>query len=813
MRKLLLFILLILFQFGLSQTTIKVLDGYSNDNPLEGVVVVTDKNKELGKTNSDGIFVVAAQYKQVTLFFDGYESQKLYLYGKPITVVLEPIKVDLSESNLMSTDSEARKIIKKSIQEQKKNNIRNLKSYEYKSYAKFLVTASTDSMPYILFPKNHRDSSYNDVRKLLDESHLMLGERAMDHKYSAQYGEKNIVRASKISGTQLPMYEFVAMQPISSNFDEEKIKLFFKEFINPLSQSGLKEYRYRIAPEETIEGRPMWVIAFHPNKKSINKHQIKGSIWIDKETKALAKFYGENLSETHVVELEMDWTHFNNYWFPSQQRFRMDGGIISYPSVKDSVLPNGMVKLDTIKKREKVWLHLTNSYKDLISPQDFTAKEFKGYANEIDLVAMDQSDLTLINYRDAPLTRMEENTYIKIDSIGQKYKMDRNLKILRAISSGGKYSIGKYDLDLTSLFNYNDYEGVRLGLGGSTNYHFNPNFSLNGYAAYGFKDKKVKFGGGIDWFVNKPYSGKFFASYAQDVAASGRNSFELQNNYINFLRDNMTNIYNRDFYSYRRVKLGYQQDFWQNFTFSLSGIYNEKTAEFDYQYQDNRPDEKFLSFDTELALRWAPKDQYVRTPYGKVTINSGMPIFYLTLAKAWNVFNADYTPTKLNFTYLDRYRTLFGQTDFQLNSGVVFGDTPLFNLYEGMGNAKGGDKVFKHFGIAGMNNFETMRPGEFYSDKYLMFNISHKFMGFRFFKKEIFPEFIYRGLIGDMKNPQDHFNIDFKTPKNYYQEAGIEFNQLLGFFGLGAYYRLGDYAFDTFDENFYLKLTLKMTFF
>ncbi len=808
-------ILFLLFSSLLfSQTKITVMDGFMEDQPMSDVVILSVDNVELGKTNSKGVFIVPAGTNQIKLYFEGYHEKKLYAYGRDLVVQLEPITVQLSSTEITNDDSEARKIIREVIQNRKKNSIENLKTYEYKSYSKFLVTANKDSMPYILFPKNENDSSYNDVRRLLDKSHLMLGERAMDHKYSNKYGSKNIVKATRISGTKIPLYEFVAMQPISHTFEDDKIDFFFREFINPVSNAGLNEYRYRISDEETYEGKEIIVISFFPQKRIPNKQQIKGNVWIDKKNKAMAKFYAENLSDTNVAELEMDWSNFRDYWFPKQQRFRMDGGAISYPSVNDTILADGTLRLDTIKKKEKVWLHLTTSFKDVVSPKEFEAKEFRGYNNEIDLESMDNSDVTLEEYRDDQLTEMEQNTYVKIDSIGEKYNMDRNIRLLRIIGSGGKYSIGKFDLDLTKIINYNDFEGFRLGAGGATNYKLNKDFALNGYVAYGFKDEKIKFGGGVDWFVNKPYSGKIFAGYEQDVEASGRNPIALQNNYLHFLSGNLTNIYNDYFYRYRRIKTGYQQDLFQNLTFSISGIYNEKTAGFNYQYQTMRPDEKFLSFDTELALRWAPKDQNVRTPFGKVTISSGLPVFYLSLTQGWNVFNADYTPTKLNFTYIDKFQTFLGQTDVQVRTGAVFGETPIFNYFEGMGNAKRGDQILKHFGVAGLNNFETMLPGEFYSDKYFMFHLSHKIAGFKFLKREVFPEFIYRGLIGDMKNIGDHHNISFQTPDKYYQEAGLEFNQLIyGVFGIGTYYRFGSYAHDTFDQNFFLKLTLKFTFF
>ncbi len=806
---------LLLFSIGVcAQTKLIVMDGFMEDQPMEDVSILSDENIELGKTNKNGVFFVPAQYKTVSLAYEGYKDKKVFAYGKDITIFLQPITVELSSAEITNDDSEARKIIKQVIQNKKKNNIENLKTYQYKSYSKFLVTANKDSLPYIMDPRNEADSSYNDIRKLLDESHLMLGERAMDHKYSDKFGNKNLVKATRISGTKLPLYEFVAMQPISHNFDDEKIDFFFREFINPISKSGLQEYRYRIVEEEKLEGEDVIIIAFFPQKRIENKPQIKGHLWIDKKNKSLAKFYAENLSATSIAELEMDWTLVKGYWFPKQQRYRMDGGNISYPSVKDSVMPDGAVVLDTIKKKEKVWLHLTTSFKDIETPKEFESKEFRGYTNEIDINTMDDWDKTLESYRDNSLTDQERNTYVKIDSIGQEYKMDRNIRLLRVISSGGKYSIGKFDWDLTKIFNYNDYEGFRLGLGGNTNYKLSESFSLNGYLAYGFRDEKFKFGGGLDVFVNKPYSGKLFAKYAQDVDASGRNPIVLQNNYLKFLYGNLNNIYNDFFYSYRKVSVGYEQDIFQNLTFQLSAIYNEQTPEFNYLYQNNRIDETYLSFDTQLALRWAPKDQNVRTPYGKVTIRSGLPVFYLTLSRGWNVFNADYTPTKLDFTYLDNYRTFLGQTNMQVRTGAVFGDTPIMNLFEGMGNAKHGDQILKHFGISGFNNFETMLPGEFYSDKYFSFQVGHKFAGFKFMKREIFPEFIYRGLIGDMKNPQDHSFISFQTPDKYYQEAGIEFNQLIyGVFGVGTYYRFGTYAHETFDQNFFVKLTLKLTLF
>lgn len=808
----LIFFLFTLFLFG--QTKITVLDGLLENSPMSGAIILSEDNQKLGETNSEGVFIVPSHIKTIKIYSVSYQEKKLFLYEKDITVVLEPLLVELETSQISLDDSEARNWIKEVIQNQKKNDIKNLKTYQYKSYSKFLVTASTDSMPYILFPKTEKDSAYNDVRKLLDESHLMLGERAMDHKFSDKYGSKDILKASKISGTQLPIYEFAVMQPISINFNEDYIELFFKRFSNPVSNWGLKEYYYRISSYEELNNHKMIVISFFPKNKTEIDKRIKGRLWIDMETKSLTHFETENLKEKQFVEMEIEWQLFQNFWVPKQQHFRMNAGKISFPSVKDSITPEGEIKLDTIKKKEDVWLHLTTNFKDFESPIEFDSKEFKGYTTEIDFKSHENSEETLLNYRNDTLTLKELNTYLKIDSIGKKYKVDRGIKLLRIVTSGGKLDIGNYYLDLTKIANYNEYEGFRLGLGGGTNYKFNENFSAEAYTAYGFKDKKFKFGGGLNWHINKAYSGKLFVKYAQDVDAIGRAPIELQNNYLNFFSENLMNIYNSNFYSYKQVKVGYQQDFSDNFTFLAAGIYNEKKTAFDYSYRDSRNRENFLSTSTQIAVRWAPKEKHIRTHYGKVTIQGGLPVFYLSLIQGWNLFNADYTPTKIDFHYFDGFRTFLGRTRVQFHSGIVLGKSPLIDLYEGMGNAKSGSSIREHFGLSGLNNFETMLPSEFYSDKFIKLDVSHTFAGFRIGKKEIFPLFVYRALIGNMKNPQNHSGIDFSTPHKLYQEGGIELNNLFSAaLGIGAYYRFGHYAYDDFEQNLFLKLTLKLNLF
>src|SRR5690554_7693008 len=83
--------------------------------------------------------------------------------------------------------------------------------------------------------------------------------------------------------------------------------------------------------------------------------------------------------------------------------------------------------------------------------------------------------------------------------------------------SNGYFPIGFFDIDLKTLVKYNNYEGVRLGIGGLTNDKLFENYKLGGYVAYGFIDAKVKYGLGASVRVNKEKKTWIKLFYADDI--------------------------------------------------------------------------------------------------------------------------------------------------------------------------------------------------------------------------------------------------------------------------------------------------------
>src|SRR5690606_16500009 len=106
----------------IAQTKITVMDGFMEDQPMENVVVLNDDRQELGKTNSKGTFMVPAGINRITLFYEGYHEKKLYVYGRDLVILLQPITVQLSFTEITNDDSEARKLIREVIQNRKRNS-------------------------------------------------------------------------------------------------------------------------------------------------------------------------------------------------------------------------------------------------------------------------------------------------------------------------------------------------------------------------------------------------------------------------------------------------------------------------------------------------------------------------------------------------------------------------------------------------------------------------------------------------------------------------------------------------------------------
>ena len=116
-----------------------------------------------------------------------------------------------------------------------------------------------------------------------------------------------------------------------------------------------------------------------------------------------------------------------------------------------------------------------------------------------------------------------------------------------------------------------------------------------------------------------------------------------------------------------------------------------------------------------------------------------------------------------------------------------------------------------NFNLTSFLGFITMPAGKYYNDRFAGIYLTHRLP---FYFKSIGQntssfDVVYRGVIGNMKNPEYH-QFDFQKLDHLYQEVGLEWNNFMSsFFNLGVFYRVGYYNVDSFKDNFGVQFKLK----
>ncbi len=707
-------------------------------------------------------------------------------------------------------DKKSKELIRKVIEKQKENTPEKQNFYQYHSYVKFLITTRRDSIlnDRLYLPKgNNKNSDDITMLDLLKKGHIFIGERAMEHYYAKKKGYKNIVKANRVAGLKSPLYEFAAMDVQSVNLHDSYFVFLGLKYINPISKAGLGKYRYQIIDTVALNGRETIEVKFRPIRDSIKRH-LRGNIWIDKETLGIAQFNVNEASSKKNNEIVGEYQLKEGSWFPSKQYFKFNTGRYDYIAETLEKDQQGIMVLDTVSKSQPIMVYGNTYFNELKINEPIHKKVFRGHESEVDSKAYSLTQEEWKNYRQGiELDEVEKSSYLNLDSIGEKVKADRFVKYGRTAITG-YYPLKYVDFDLTSLLNYNEYEGLRAGAGFKTNHEFDDRWQIKANTAYGFKDHYWKYGMGVSYLADKPNFGIIGVYYFDDVFVFGSPVFSMENPYRDF-RENLDRFHNDLFSKEKNGTLFYQQDFLNTVTGKIEVSRNQKIPAFDYTYKGKSI---FEFFYIKLGIRWSPNSKFARTDYGKITLENNFPVLQFNATQGIKRLGGDFDYTKFDVKVQHQIENPIGKMKLQLNSGLTIGEIPLMNLYTGNGNSSLRNGVFKNFNIAGTNSFETMGEGEFFSDRFISFQIKQYLPSFTLLKKNIATNLVYRGIIGNLDKKELH-TLPFNTLENYYQEAGIEMNNLFYIFGLGSYYRFGAYHLNEQGENFSVKLTAKISLF
>ncbi|MFP9099440.1 DUF5686 family protein [Flavobacterium sp. RHBU_24] len=795
MKRTLLFAFLAFTVFTLSALAQTKVSGVVVDNtaqPLPYVSVYFKGSSEGVITDENGKFYLESQntYTDLLVSFVGFASKEVHLdspvaYNLKVTLAeaTELKEVVLYSGKTSKKNNPAIDILRKIWERRRKNGLHMFKQYEYDKYEKVefdlnnIDSAMTQSK---LFKGMEFIFEQVDTSNITGKSYLPI---FINEQLSKVYGDneanrrKEDISANKNSGFSDNQQIIAFVKDLYADYDiyNNYLKFFDKDFVSPLSRTGINVYNYVLADTAVLDNKYCYNIVFYPRRKG--ELTFKGNFWVNDTTFAIKKIAmsaskGANINWVKDIYIEQDFDVLNDSVFLLKRDHMMSDFALRK---KDE--SKGVYGKRTTLFRDYVF--------DRKKPDEFYATD----VNNFDPSILQKSDEFWDDNRFESLNKDERGVYKMLDTLKTVPRF-KHMYTLVATLGSGYYQMGHFDYGpIFSTFGYNNVEGVRLRTGGRTYFGQNDPWRLEGYTAYGFKDNQFKYGLSGKWMVNKSNRiilqagnrrdieqigvsltatndvlGRSFAS--SSLFSSGNNNYLTSINFSTFSAEiePVKNLVFRGSLNYRTLKSAdrdaFSLDYWKDVNDHSLG-----TEGFVNQYEfgamiDYTPKRRTIGFGVERSD--------VDFNYARLFLNFNQGVK--------GIFGSDFEYQKLQFYY--RQPVLvggFGRLFTTFEAGKIFGTVPL-----GLMGVIPGNQSW--FNIE--NTYNLLNYYEFVADEYTSLHLEHNFNGRLFSRipglrdlnlREIVGIKGVYGTVSDANIALNASNIVYRAPEDVYWEyhAGV----------------------------------------
>lgn len=772
--------------------------------PLPFVNVVVKETRQGVASDIEGRFRVRCQTGQTLQFlYVGFQSKSIVVDGtrQKVTVTLVESTTELGEVVVRAGENPALKIIRKAIANREKHDPQNLPSYSYHSYNKLSCAIQAVGS----LSKYKRDTM--KLKDFIENKLVFVSESYTEKKYVKPDFHKEVVLGNRFSGIEDPFFAFLATDFQPFGFYDDQIALLGKKYLNPLQNSAPSRYDYVL--EDTIyQGvDSIFVVSFEPLPGKAFEG-LKGQLYITSDGYALTHVLASPADKHQLMEAKVQqyYEKQHGHWFPS---------------VLNSELVFNSYDLGNIRP-----YYYSRSYlSDIIIGDTTTRKTFELLDVSFAEGANHRKEDFWQENRLDSLSKKEVNTYKMYDSLkGRLRTLNTMMKLAEAIMVG-RFKVGSFYLPTEQLFRFNQYEGVRMGLGLQTGESLSKVFSLDGYGAYGFNDKAFKYGGGLKLNLVPGREGYLRMAWQQDVSEPGNPSFirspaiSGSETFRRWLTARMDSVQiARIEFAIRPLPHAQVQIFVDE---------QRRNPAYNYVFQPSSDTSlarsQFTAASVGFQWRYAFRERYTQIGNSKIVTESANPQIQIAVSKSISGMFAgqyDFLKVEARFDHQVEWAR-GGKTIYQVAGGYAKGTLPypfLFNakatLYPGTLSQ----------GIYIQNYFQTMNLYEFVSDQYLYVFLQHNFGRLTGTRSKIFrPELslIQNTGWGSLRNPSYHQGVTFNTLEKGYFESGLmltnivrlEYAKLLYYgIGAGAFYRYGPYALPSVSDNLAWKIFVSVTF-
>ncbi len=499
------------------------------------------------------------------------------------------------------------------------------------------------------------------------------------------------------------------------------IDLLGTQFVGPLSAIATAYYRFYIIDTLEVGGEKFADIFFAPKNKTDLAFMGNMLVALDSSyaVRKVVMGISKQINLNWITDLRIE-QEYNFFGAGDKRRLLLTTDAIT--------MDFNILKQSTGRS---MLAHKTVSYNNYVLNQPLPDSLFLGTLKLIktkDQIPKDGWPAL----RHVPLTTREQGVNVMMDSI-QRVPTFRRVMLVSTIATSGFVKFGWFEAgSLSTFYSFNDIEGNRMRFGGRTNQKLVKSLILNGYAAYGSKDKKWKWNGVATWSFNHKAprlypNNQMILSYQNDIRAPGVDvsNWSPDNLFLSFQRGS-----NQRMQYQRTIRGEYLREFRGGLAYNPSFSWREYSPAGLLRYDYQTPgDSAFFQKSTVvtseagISLRFAPNEQFYQGTVYRYQIPTASPVFTLSYkAGVKGIMGSEYNYHKLVFTFIKNfYIAPLGNLQISTEAGRTFGQVPfpLLDIHRANQSYQ-----FDWY------SYNLMNFMEFASDKYIALTAHHNLNGF-----------------------------------------------------------------------------------
>jgi len=741
--------------------------------PVSFANVLFKNSTEGTITNDDGRFYMESDNTYTTLLvsFIGYETKEVALTSKvnyDLKVALEQSSEQLDEvviyvGKQSKKNNPAIDILKKIWAKKRANGVYKFKQYQYDKYEKVefdLNTIDSALMKKKIFKGLEFVFNDLDTSRITGKTYLPV---FLNETFSKVYGD-NVINQKKeeVLGNKNSGFNNQAITAFVSVYDNY-LKFFDKSFTSPLSKTGVDTYNYILSDSAFVDDKWCYNIIYYPRRK--NELTFKGDFWVNDTTFAVKKINLEvtksaNINWVKEIYIEQDFEVLSDSVFLLKRDYMLSD--FSFQKKEKSRGVYG--------KRTTVY----DGYKfDEAKEENFYKKKLDDYRAEV----FEQGDSFWEKNRLESLNKDEKGVYQLLDTLKTVPKF-KSFYTIASILGSGFVEIDKWNLDIGSVYTvlgFNDAEGTRVRLGARTYYGQNDPWRVEGYVAYGFGDKKGKYGISGKWLVDKKSRLIVSAGNRRDIEQLGQRLTSTTDVLGRSVASSslLTVGANNTLTNIELSALAVEMEPVSNLRIGFGSSFRTMTSalpeEFSLDYIDTTSptgvSSEIKQLDFNALLVYTPGKRTIGYGVERRNVNDDFSTLVVNYTKGVdNLWDSDFNYDKLQLSYSQPWQIGgFGRLYSTIEVGKTFGEVPLGLLSVVPGN----QTLFTVY-----NSFSNLEFYEFVTDTYASVHLEHNFNGrlfsrIPFMRKLNLREIVgLRGVWGEISEENKVLNNVLSNPVN-----------------------------------------------